>query len=270
MTALLVGDLESTGLNPRTLTVLECAWTICDIDGTQRLPLRSRYTAITAAGEDNLVVPLRRAGGEWSNRSHGSSFALRMAEDSLLFSDWSACPDDQIVRSGAELERLILDDIAAVVDPGEPNPDYRLVNPPGTKQWLREPERLHLAGAGVAQFDQPVLRLLCPRVIPDFGRAGPTHYRPVDVSIAQTAMLGGSEDEKMIAWALREYEFGSNGNITQIQVGSPPQYAYPRPLNVLSQDKAHRAAEDVARAIVIQRALWRYAAPLREALGIPR
>jgi oligoribonuclease (3'-5' exoribonuclease) len=39
VTALLVADIESTGLDPTTLTVLEVAWCVTGMDGTQRCPM---------------------------------------------------------------------------------------------------------------------------------------------------------------------------------------------------------------------------------------
>jgi hypothetical protein len=268
MTAHLVVDIESTDLNPNRLTMLEIAWTVIDPDGTQRLPLRSRFTELTRA--EYAVTPLRRGLGssEWASRNRGNIFALRMAEDSGLFADWTVCPSDQIIRDAHELQRLILDDLATVIDPGVPNPDYRTVSSPDDlpAKWLREPERVHLLGAGAAQFDQPVLRLFCPRVVPDFGDLGATHYRPVDVSGNQTGLLGSSMDAELIEWAVRTY----GDEITTIETGNPPQYAYTGKLDATSTEKPHRAAADVARAIVVQRALWRYAAPLREALVSPR
>jgi hypothetical protein len=269
MTAYLAVDIESTDLNPQRLTALEVAWIIVNPNGTQRTPLRSRFTELTKA--EHAVTPLQRGlgGNEWANSNHGNVYALRMAEDSGLFADWVACPSDQIIRDSHELQRLILDDLAEVVDPGVPNPDYRTFSTPdepSPPKWLREPERVHLLGAGVAQFDQPVLRLLCPRVVPDFGHLGATHYRPVDVSGNQTGLLGSSMDAELIEWAVRTY----GGDITQIDVDTPPRYAYPGNLDVTSAEKPHRAPADVARAIIVQRALWRYAAPLREALVSPR
>lgn len=253
MTALLPIDFETTGLTPRA-TILEAAWCITNLDGIQRLPLRSRYCAFST---HDVVTPQSRNpnGAFWTPEGTGDRTALRMAEESGLFDDWLACPRNQILTSGKQLERLILDDIAAACDLGSDDHD---------------PERVHLAGAGAARFDFDVLARHCPGVVPYAGATASLHYRPVDTSGNQTGLLGGTRDDELISWAFGAYEFGTNGNITSIKVGSPPQYAYPRELNVMSKDKPHRAAEDVARSIVIQRALWRFAAPLREALASPR
>jgi hypothetical protein len=235
-------------------TFLECAWCITNLDGTQRLPLRSRYCAFST---HDVVTPQSRVPNNafWTPEGVGDRTALRMAEESGLFDDWLACPRSQVITSGKQLERLILDDVAAACDLGDND---------------RDPERVHLSGAGAARFDFDVLARHCPGVVPYAGAAAPLHYRPVDTSGNQTGLLGATMDEELIAWAFHAFEFGTNGNITSIKVGSPPQYAYPRELNVMSKDKPHRAPEDVARSIVIQRALWRFAAPLREALASSR
>lgn len=267
MTALLPIDFETTGLTPRA-TILEASWCITNLDGTQRLPLRSRYCAFSTS---DVVTPQSRNpnGCFWTPEGVGDRTALRMAEESGLFDDWLACPDSQILTSGKQLERLILDDVAAVCDLGSDDHDPERVHLAGASPG-RDPERVHLAGAGAARFDFDVLARHCPGVVPYAGATAPLHYRPVDTSGNQTGLLGGTMDEELITWAFHAYEFGSNGNITSIKVGSPPQYAFPRELNVMSKDKPHRAPEDVARSIVIQRALWRFAAPLREALTSPR
>lgn len=271
MTALLFLDFESTGLTAHNLTVLEAAWCVTDMDGTERSPIRSRFTALSTS-EEPPVVPDKTTMGShrWLNESAGNSYALTMAQESGLFTDWLACPRNQIIREAAELERLLLDDLAAVVDPGEPNPNYSGYNirlageQPGP--WLREPERVHLAGAGVAQFDQPTLRILCPKVSQGSGRVAATHYRTVDTSVAQTVLLGGAEDEKLIEWARAA---GSPVDI-DIALGFPPHYAYGNRdvISWLAKPKMHRAAPDVARAIVIHRALRRFALPLRRKLGL--
>lgn len=267
MTALLFVDLETTDLDPAKLTILEAAWCITGMDGEQRLPLRSRYTEITVA-EHGAVTPDRWTGGayRWHNGDNGSRYALEMAEQSRLFTDWLACPADQILRQGRELERLFLDDIHQVCDMGELNPDWCWGAPRDVPLWSREPERIHLAGMGVAQFDQPTLRLVCPKVVARFGRSGATHYRPGgDVSITQTALLGGAEEQALIQWGFEEYGPLEIGTFT---FGDPPQCAVGSTAAWLADDKPHRAAMDVMRAIAAQRVLWRVGEPLRKALGI--
>jgi hypothetical protein len=248
---LLFVDIESAGLMPNA-TLLECAWTVTDVDGTLRLPLRSRFCRINHG--NGATVPLNRsAAGEavWDDTGfyRGDKVAMQMAVDSGLFDEWLACPEANRLKTGSELERLILDDIAACCDPTE---------------------RVHLAGSGVAQFDQPLLRVHCPGLIfPQGQPGGPVHYRPVDQSGALTALLGESDESKttaLIAWYLRLPDVDQS-----VELGMRPQYAYGDdvPMSWLIGERGrHRAAPDVARAVVAQRALWTYGTSLRKDLGI--
>lgn len=245
MTALLVIDFESTGLT-KDDTLLEVAWTVCDIQGQQRLPLRSRFAEISTG---YTVLPLKRSEANspvWTDdRPHKvDETALRMAEVSGLFDAWLACPPGQRLLNGDQLERLLLDDLAEATTLGE---------------------KVHVAGCGVARFDHPLLRAHCPGVVAEQGATGPTHYRCVDVSVAQTALLGNNAEAEVIAWFVREY----GADRAKVELGVWPQYAYGDdvPSAWLSGLRGrHRAAPDVARAMVIARALWEYGAPLRQAM----
>ncbi|HZE01538.1 MAG TPA: hypothetical protein VE155_07210 [Pseudonocardiaceae bacterium] len=246
MTALLVFDVETTGLTTED-TILEAAWTVCDLDGSQRLPLRSRFCQIAAPGY--AVLPDKRSEighPVWfDSRCPGDETALRMAEESGLFDAWLACPPERRLTSGGQLSRLLLDDIVEVCAPDE---------------------KVHVAGCGVAQFDAPLLRLHCPTVVSPQGMIGLTHYRCVDQSVTQTALLGNNAEYEIIRWFLREYGVDR----TRIVLAMRPQYAYGDdvPSAWLSGERGqHRAAPDVAKAIVIQRALWEYGSPLRQALA---
>jgi hypothetical protein len=253
MTALLFFDSETTGLTVSD-TILETAWTITDLDGTLRVPLRSRFCEIS---RNRPVVPMSRStAGEpvWDDDSdpgwHPSDpVACKMAVDSGLFDAWLACPDTRRLKTGPELERLILDDVVGFTSPGEV---------------------VHIAGSGVAQFDQPLLRVHCPGLVyPQGAAGGPVHYRPVDQSGALTSLLGESNESKttaLIAWYLRY----NGGTAADIELGMRPQYAYGDdvPMAWLTGERGkHRAAPDVARAVVAQRALWAYGASLRTDLG---
>lgn len=247
MTALLVFDCETTGLT-KDDTILEVAWTICALNGEQRLPLRSRFAEITSS-MGYTVLPLKRSDTNFPVWADDRPFrrdetAMRMAETSGLYDAWLRCPPGQRLLNGDQLERLLLDDLADATTPGE---------------------KVHVAGCGVAQFDHPLLREHCPGVVPVQGETGPTHYRTVDVSVTQTALLGNNAEEAVIAWFIRE--FGAER--ARIELASGPQYAYGDdvPSAWLSGLRGqHRAAPDVARAIIIQRALWEYGALLRRAL----
>lgn len=275
MTAYLIFDCETTHLDPHRLTMLEAAWCVIGPDGSQRTSIRHRYTEFSA-GDNPRTVPDRHGAfhRRWTgnNSAWCSGEALRMAEESGLYDDWSDCPNDRIIDRADELQRLILDDLAATVEAGKPNPDYdrtRIVVPEQDPQprWLVEPERVHVGGMGVAQFDQPLMRLLLPRVVADFGRSGPTHYRPADVSVTQQVLLGSTKEHELIEWAAGQWGYPA---FTALEWGLPPWCEY-QPLDstgLIGPDKPHRAALDVARGIIIQRILWRIGAPLREALGL--
>lgn len=244
MTGLLVVDAETTALAVPRLTVLEFAWCVCDISGVQRTPIRSRFCAIPPPGESPTVPASARVGlrpARWTSEENGDGEALVMAVDSGLHNDWLQADQGLVVRSGVELQRLLMDDLAGFCGGGE---------------------YVHIAGAGAARFDFRILETHCPRVVPERGAKWPTHYRPVDVSIAQTGLLGGTNEAGLIRWATRT----QGEHVTEIEVGSAPQYAYTRPIDILA-GKAHRAPADVAQAIVVQRALWAYGAALREELG---
>lgn len=252
--SLLFFDAESTGLTEDD-TILEVAWAVTDHTGAQLLPLRSRFTWI-ARGRP--VVPLTRSvsgapiwdDGVDKGYPVPDQVALQMGVDSGLFDAWLACPDRRRLQSGDELQRLILDDIDSVCTPDTP---------------------IHVAGSGVAQFDHPLLRVHCPRLVFPRGQmGGPTHYRAVDQSVTTTVLLGRSNEPMttdLIAWYFRLSRDTDPG----IELGMRPQYAYGDdvPSAWLSGERGkHRAAPDVARAIVAHRALWAYGASLRKDLGI--
>lgn len=247
MTALLFVDCESTGLTDQA-TVLEFAWTITSMDGDQRGPLRSRFCAIVAPGW-NPLVPERRSpddAAEWSRppQPGQETDAVAMAVRSGLFDDWLACPAALRVQSGAALEQLVLDDVFAYTSPGE---------------------TVHLAGNGVAQFDQPMLRRVCPRlVVPRGVFGGPVHYRPVDQSGNFTGMLGVFDARARAAvtsWYL-------NGQDDKRAYVWAPEHTPEAIREWLLDGRAeHRAGPDVARALVFQRAVWNYAEPLRKVIN---
>lgn len=252
MTALLVIDFETVGLNPKTLTALEVAFTIADIDGTQRLPLRSRFCRFggsqRAPGE--LIYPksANSSGKYWS--VDGGYDAVRvaktMAEESGLFDAWLASPSMHRITSGEQLERLLLDDIAEVCKPDE---------------------YVHITGAGAARFDFSVLEQHCRAVLPNPGTKIPTHYRPLDTSIVQTSLLGSAHEYPLLGWGMDEYGEG----IGNIWLDTFPRYTFESDAVMawmIDQAGLHRAAPDVARSIVVQRIMWRYAEPLRKALGV--
>jgi hypothetical protein len=266
MTALLFVDFESTSLDVDSATLLEVAWCITNLDGTQRTPLRSRYLMIAPDGVD-AVHPGRNGMGlsKWFPAG-GQRDALLMAEESGLYADWLACPTAVRIDDARELQRLILDDLLLVCDQGHEDPD-----PDPQQSW--PPETVHLCGAGAARYDFSLLALHCPGVIRP-GARYPVHYRPVDTSGNQTGLLGNNHEAEMIAWYMREIGDEDShyvGDSLGIELSPWPAYSYADRdvASWLTGDKGrHRAAVDVARAIIVQRVLWHYGAGLRKALNV--
>jgi hypothetical protein len=248
---LLFADLETTALTDDA-TILEAAWALTDVTGRLLVPLRSRFCAITS---DLPTIPWKRSANRepvWvADIAPGRDpAAQQMAVDSGLFDAWLACPAHRRLRTGEELQRLILDDIDSVCDPDT---------------------TVHLAGSGVAQFDHPLLRLHCPELVVPRGEfGGPVHYRTVDQSVTLTTLTGVSNEP--MTTALIGWYFRLDGSTDpDIPLAMRPQYAYSDDVVMAwmtGERGKHRAAPDVARAIVAHRALWAYGASLRTDLGI--
>jgi hypothetical protein len=251
---LLFFDAETSGLDDAA-TVLEAAWTLTDITGQLLVPLRSRFCQIS---HRRPVIPLTRSASGAAIWNDGvdegwpppDGKALEMGVESGLFDAWLRCPERRRIQSGPELQRLILDDIDSVCDPDTV---------------------VHLAGSGVAQFDHPLLRLHCPELVVPRGEfGGPVHYRTVDQSVTLTTLTGASNEPMttaLIAWYFRL----DGSTDPDIPLAIRPQYAYGDdvPAAWMAGERGkHRAAPDVARAIVAHRALWAYGASLRTDLGI--
>ncbi len=246
---LLFADFETTGLSVPDATLLEGAWALTHLDGSMIMPMRHRYLAIHDKGP--RIVPIQRNGEKprWENEvqrcQETEKFARRMAEKSLLFQDYLSCDATAVLRTGRELERLLLDDILAFCEPED---------------------KVHICGAGAARFDYSLLALHCPRLITPPGIVGPVHYRPVDTSGNMTGLLGNNYEEKVIEWYL-----ASSDDVFFIALANAPQYNFEdRDTTswLMQGAHQHRAAPDVARAIVVQRALWAYGTELRRAVGV--
>jgi len=240
MTALLMIDFESTGLDIGSVTLLEGAWTVCELDGTQRSALQQRFMAV-GSGHELPTVPQARG---WTRNGVGADpEALRMAIESGLTVEWLAAPEDSRVRTGPELSRLILDHVAQACAPEE---------------------TVHVAGAGVAGYDLPILAGRCPAV------RRRVHYRAVDVSVACTTLWGVNRAEDV-----RDAYLNAGGDGSVALAGSPYCMMHRTAEQVAEwvTDGAerHRAAADVARAIVTQRGLWTMVGdPLRMMLAAER
>ena len=252
MTALLPIDFETVGLCSKTLTALEVAWSIIDLDGTQRLPMRSRYCLFSGRSSlPSLYYPKSSNVNGWFWSQDGGTDDVRraklMAQESGLFDDWLAAPKSSLITSGDQLERMLLDDIAEVCKPDE---------------------YVHITGAGAARFDFGILAEHCRAVLPKLSEKYPTHYRPVDTSIIQTGLLGSAHEVPLLAWGRKAFGEGSY----RIWLDTPPRYMHSSDAVaawLFDDAQEHRSAPDVARSIAVQATMWRYAAPLRTEVGIP-
>lgn len=225
MTALLMIDFESTGLDIGTVTLLEGAWAVCEPDGTQRSALQQRFLAV-GSGLELPTVPQARG---WTRNGVGANpAALQMAVESGLTVEWLAASEDSRVRTGPELSRLILDHVAQACAPEE---------------------TVHVAGAGVAGYDLPILAGRCPAL------RRRVHYRAVDVSVACTTLWGVNRAEDV-----RNAYLAAGGDGSVALAGSPycmlQRTAEQVTEWVADGAEPHRAAADVARAMVTQRGLW--------------
>lgn len=218
-------DVETTGLLDSRPAVLEAAWMVTDSELMQLTPLRQRLCAIpcTPRWWERAVSwlrpdPLRH----WPAHLMTGRVA-GMHEESGLMWDWKSA---EKVRDVAALDALILGDVvsaAAVVlaraEPGE--------------EPL--PVAVHLAGAGVAQFEARLLPAIGSRVLDDW------HYRCADSSVAAQVMGVPKVTEPPAGGYLA----------VDVQHGVDPERAVNHP---------HRAVADV-------RAAWHQVRDLRARMG---
>lgn len=225
----LMCDCETTGLlrtsptGPR-LMVLEIAWMLVDAaDLTQLTPLRQRYTALweLPAWRDRARAwsRLRRVSpqpGLWAEIPMHPK-ARAMHEQTGLAGDWaSSCP----IRDVGQLDAAVAADVARA---------RRALGDP--------PARLHLAGPGVAQYEQRLLPRIGSEVV------GWCHYRCADTSVA--SMVSGV--------GKLELPDPADGLVLDLQLPGPGGSA---------GSGAHRAAGDV-------RTSWALASRIRQAVWSP-
>lgn len=249
MTALLFVDFETTELDVSFATVLEGAWVITNLDGRLRHPMQHRYMALHNRGPKVIPIHPKSEKPRWLNyeqRMSSSQYARQMAENSLLFGDYLSCNPNLILQHGAELTRLLFDDISSYT--------------------ASSGETVHICGAGAARFDYSILSIHCPQLIPDKGQ-GLLSYRPVDTSGNMTGLTGDKNESAVIKSFL-----SSPDCFTDIELDVSPRFSYSNRdvQSWLAGSAAHRAAPDVARSIVTQRALWLVGEPLRQALASVR
>lgn len=208
-------DLETTGLDPDRLTILEAAWTVTDSSLFQKTPIRSRFTEFSANSSYGTISP---SSSSWTRNV--SEFVIRMHADSGLTNDWLDCPRSRLVKSIAELDRLILDDLF-------------LSGWDGESQFV-------LAGAGLAAFDRIILGVSKSQLLEY------THYRSADSSVA-CELLGLSVPKSLEStksfiegWLSSEDNFVLGEGIT---------------LPDWKSSQTHRSAVDVSLSILIARSL---------------
>ncbi len=158
-------DLETTGLDPHALTVLEAAWTFTGSDLRQRTPLRSRLCGI-ATDDVPATVPVLSGGYAGWSREISHKVVQDMHRDSRLHRDWLDAPEFSILRTVEDLDRLLFDDLA--------------------RSGWRKGDVVHLAGAGISHFDRPVLDALLSKFA--VAPSPVLHYRAADVSSAVTLL----------------------------------------------------------------------------------
>lgn len=157
-------DVESTGLldGDQTPAVLETAWMVTTSELRQLTPLRVRLAGIAEAGGTLGAWPRHLMAAEVAQLHAGSG----------LQGDWESAPagwrgTPSRIGTIGELDGLIAADLDTAF--------ARIGAPEGA--------RIHLAGAGVAQFEA--------RLLPQLGSSITRwcHYRAADTSVA--AMVAG-------------------------------------------------------------------------------
>jgi oligoribonuclease (3'-5' exoribonuclease) len=223
-------DVETTGLIDDRPAVLEAAWMITDDELRQLTPLRQRLTAIPwpptwrqrVARWAKSVALLRRPYtplAQWPSLLMPVRVEM-MLIDSGLAADWARC---EKIRDVADLDMAIHEDHIAALEQHDPG---------GTNEVA-----LHLAGAGVAQFEARLFPAVESNVL-DW-----CHYRSADTSVA--AMVAGVDKV--------DAPSSDDGLELDMQAGIDP---------VRASARQHRAAADV-------RIAYRVACALREAATPP-
>ena len=246
--ALLMLDFETTALEVAGLTVLEAAWAVCDMNGAQRSEIQQRFTAIPPQMRGGFAVTPERPANQpakvivWPQRtSSANQRALDMAVESGLADEWIDAGKDAIIKTGDELGRLIHDTI---------------------EQHCAPDEIVYVAGAGVARFDYSILESRCSAA------HHRVHYRAVDTSVACTTLCGENTSKEIRAAYL------TKGGPSLVLVAGSPYFQMNRTHGqaqewVRGNADPHRAAADVARAIITQRALWELVGgPMRKLLSM--
>lgn len=147
-------DVESTGLLDSRPSVLEAAWMVTDAELRQLTPLRTRLTGIPWFGQPPVTT--------WP--ADLPEIVARMHQDNGLQDEWVDAGEGRRLTAVEELDVLVRGDVDGAVIHAGGSP----VDPPP----------LHLAGAGVANFDSRLLAGVGSQ-IPEW-----CHYRCADTSVA--------------------------------------------------------------------------------------
>lgn len=247
-------DFETTGLNPREDTVLEAAWTITDEDLVMLTPLRSRLCNISPQRKE-FAIGDRSDGaeGDWKDIGKVSPFVREMHETSGLRDALEHAANDPVeslrmLTTARDLERLLREDLAAV-------------------GYNRYDDTLILSGAGVSHFDNRVLGYHLPGMFPlgGDGRVGYAYWQH-DVSVAKR-VIG---EESWVGLKARINNGNRSLRIYGCQVVVPSEGYAPVRVNAVpdagefgeppfvfmpDEFAAHRAADDVAQALIDGRIL---------------
>jgi hypothetical protein len=251
-------DVESTGLLTDTVTptVLESAHLVTAIDGTQLTPLRQRYTALPTGADDIRTPAVRRASadgapevwsGHWLDSRPGGeggyphSAVVEMHDRNGLTDEWAtvaATRPSTIYREWAELERLILDDLAFAARPF------------GGFDALQSGQVV-LAGGGTSHYEHLFGAEQMRRL---FRVRGPMHYGDADLSVVLRVLamrfgLDITKADHLIAFAhtvdARDWAYLE---IEAARAGGPSVDFAPSQWNTDERDP-HRAAPGIARAL---------------------
>ncbi|MFA7264738.1 MAG: hypothetical protein WC054_00230 [Candidatus Nanopelagicales bacterium] len=245
-------DFETTGLDVKTTTILEAAWTVTDSRLHQLSPLRSRFCEFSTNGSTPVtpVTPVyvnsstSRIG--WTQQL--DQVVVDMHRKSLLAQDWLAAPPWVKLRGNADLDHLIFEDLWSA-------------------GWKSE-DTLYLAGAGVSHFDRQVLEQIFSRLIASTGSHPRLHYRSADISVARTLLgIPGIRDQEKLIAAVGadpdELGLSTEEGVTDRLTKSGVEGIELPPGNlIVSQLRPHRAADDVAVALVQSRQLRKSVASL--------
>lgn len=234
-TYFLYNDFETSGLNPADLTVFEGAWTVLDVDLRQLTPLRSRLMTVPT-GPSPAFVPDPRG---W-NLAGIAPVVQDMHRRSGLRKDLMDAQERSILRTVEDFDRLVADDLLRA-------------------GWTPA-DRVFIAGSGVSHFDHPLLESMGSWLT----GSAVLHYRTADVSSALTVLgvTPPKTTEELNQLALQAVSpERSSADIRRLLTDETTRrlttWVDGEVNTTLNLDNIveHRAADDVAWAIMLSRVL---------------